>query len=260
MFPHISFLGLGLYYWMILIGVIAAIISFRILSFKINLSSKLYNFTLISAFFAIVIGYLSSVLFEDFYEFIETGEWNFGSGSTFYGGVIGGLFFFHLIYFLLGKKIFKEGENIKGYKDLISLIVISIVLAHAFGRIGCLFDGCCYGIKTDAWYGIGMHINGVLEKRVPTQLIESIFLFLLYGFLVFLLLKLNLRTIPSFYMVLYGVFRFLIEFIRDDDRGSLGISFLSPSQVIALLLIIAGVIIFILEYKKKKVKIADEKE
>ena len=61
-------------------------------------------------------------------------------------------------------------------------------------------------------------------------------------------------------MVLYGVFRFLIEFIRDDDRGSLGISFLSPSQVIALLLIIAGVIIFILEYRKKKVKIANEKE
>ena len=130
----------------------------------------------------------------------------------------------------------------------------SIVVAHAFGRIGCLMDGCCYGAITDAWYGIEMLSGGVWAKRVPTQLFEAIFLFLLFAVLVVLIVRKKFRNTPSVYLIAYGVWRFLIEFIRDDNRGSSGIPGLYPSQLTAIILVIIGVVwIFVYEKKLKHV-------
>ncbi|MBR5823405.1 MAG: prolipoprotein diacylglyceryl transferase, partial [Paludibacteraceae bacterium] len=41
-----------------------------------------------------------------------------------------------------------------------------IALAHAIGRIGCLFAGCCHGQATKAWYGIMMHGNDGYQKAL----------------------------------------------------------------------------------------------
>lgn len=255
MFPNIKFIGVDLYFWMIIIGVIAAIIYTRFVSPKVNISAKLYNHVVLTGLLGVVVGYLASILVQDFYSFIETGEWKVGAGSTFLGGLIGGLGFFHILYFVIGKARFKDGEHIKNYNNLISVIIPAIVLAHGFGRIGCLFAGCCYGKLTDAWYGIEMYEHGVLEKRIPTQLFEAIFLFLLVIVLTILLIKFANRHTAAIYMVSYGIFRFLIEFIRDDDRGSLGSSVLSPSQLISIVLVVAGIVLLVLYhtvFKKKE--------
>ncbi|MBQ7375811.1 MAG: prolipoprotein diacylglyceryl transferase, partial [Clostridia bacterium] len=45
-------------------------------------------------------------------------------------------------------------------------------------------------------------------------------------------------------MAIYGVWRFVIEYFRSDDRGSTLVSFLSPSQFIAVLMIIGSVALF----------------
>ena len=100
-----------------------------------------------------------------------------------------------------------------------------------------------------------MYEHGVLEKRIPTQLFEAIFLFLLAIVLTILLIKLANRHTAAIYMVSYGIFRFLIEFIRDDDRGSLGSSVLSPSQLISIVLVVAGILLLVLYhtvFKKKE--------
>ena len=56
----------------------------------------------------------------------------------------------------------------------------------------------------------------------------------------------------SVYLIAYGIFRFAIEYARSDDRGAL-VSGISPSQFWALLMIVAGVIVyFALEYLAKK--------
>ena len=144
-----------------------------------------------------------------------------------------------------------------------STAIVSIVLAHAFGRIGCLFAGCCYGKITDMWYGIQMYEHGVLEKRIPTQLIEAIYLFLLFTLLQYILIKRNNRKTPAIYMIMYGIFRFFIEFLRDDNRGSLGSSILSPSQLISIVLVVAGTILLVLYYtkfKKKEEIVANEEK
>ena len=65
------------------------------------------------------------------------------------------------------------------------------------------------------------------------------------------------------YLVGYGIWRFFIEFARSDDRGATVVSFLSPSQLIALLLIAAGAAWFALWYfrfRKKAEKAPESPE
>ena len=56
----------------------------------------------------------------------------------------------------------------------------------------------------------------------------------------------------SVYLIAYDIFRFFIEFLRDDDRGSL-IGGISPSQFWSLLMVAAGVgVFFLVRYLYKK--------
>ena len=48
-------------------------------------------------------------------------------------------------------------------------------------------------------------------------------------------------------MLTYGVWRFLIEYLRDDERGQTIVSFLTPSQLISVVLILGSAVVFALE-------------
>ncbi|MDE5547465.1 MAG: prolipoprotein diacylglyceryl transferase, partial [Clostridia bacterium] len=92
------------------------------------------------------------------------------------------------------------------------------------------------------------------EYMVSVQLFEALFLFALFGVLSYLVLKGKENVLPL-YMISYGVWRFAIEFARGDDRGKTIISFLTPSQLVAILLVLGGVAfltVLILQKKKKK--------
>lgn len=249
MFPQTIFLGLDLYYWMIVIGVIIAMIVFRLFFDKAGLSGKVFNFSLLVAVAAIILGYLSAVLFQSWYSFLETGDFSWGVGATFYGGLIGAACVYLVIYFSAGHFLFKDRAHIAQFNKMLSLIVPCIVVAHAFGRLGCLFDGCCYGALTDSFIGINMWVQGEWQRRIPIQLFESLFLFALFGVLIFLAVKKKCEYTASLYLIAYGVWRFFIEFARDDNRGSSGIAFLSPSQLTAILMFLAGIaLIFLYKY------------
>lgn len=256
MFPNAQFLGLDLYYWMFLIGVLAAMAAARLFSFRVGLSAKVFNLLIISAVFGVILGYLAAVLVESFWEFLATGKFVWGTGATFYGGLIGAVLAYLAVYFLVGHFICKDGEHIAEFNRMLSLIVPCIVLAHGFGRLGCLFDGCCYGAKTDAWYGIEMFIGGEWQKRVPLQLFESLFLFALAALLFTLLLRFKFEYNASLYLILYGIWRFIIEFFRSDDRGASGVGTLSPSQLLSIVLVIFAVAysLFYRFYLKKRLE------
>src|SRR5437868_9161477 len=119
-----------------------------------------------------------------------------------------------------------------------------IALGHVVGRFGCFFAGCCYGKPTTEPWGItftdpfaASNVGTPLGVPLhPTQIYEA-------GaeFLILILLLLTERKGRPFagrtfwlYMLLYAVSRFIIEFYRGDDRGSVG-SF-STSQFISVLL------------------------
>ncbi|MBP5242946.1 MAG: prolipoprotein diacylglyceryl transferase, partial [Clostridia bacterium] len=243
MFPDheiIPGLGVDLYDFFILIGILVAIVAYRVFSERVGMSVKVFNFSLITAVISIILGFASAILFQSFYNFLSKGVWEW-QGMTFYGGLIGAIITYLLVYFIGGRFLFKEKENVKQFYKVLSLIVPCIIVAHAFGRIGCLMDGCCYGYETDSFIGISMHTNGVWVKRVPTQLFESIFLFVLFALLLFVLLRYQFEYVPSSYLIGYGAWRFIIEYFRDDPRGSSGIDFLTPSQLTAIVMILGGI-------------------
>ncbi|MBO4572974.1 MAG: prolipoprotein diacylglyceryl transferase [Clostridia bacterium] len=243
MYPYelIEGTGIDLYVIAIIVGIVSAFVTLRILSDKVKLSDKVFNFVLVTSVVTIILGWLSAMLFQGFYNYLAEGVFVI-RGQTFYGGLIGGAVVFILFYFGVGHFVFKDKANIRQFNELATIAAPSIVGAHAFGRIGCLMGGCCYGAITDKWYGIMMYSGGVWAKRVPTQLFESLFLFALAAVLVFLIIKFKNRNALSIYLVAYGVWRFIIEFVRaDSERGSSGIPGLYPSQVTAIILVIVGV-------------------
>ena len=82
---------------------------------------------------------------------------------------------------------------------------------------------------------------------LPTQLFEAIFEFLLFAFMVIFRRKFKYSN-AEIYLISYGIFRFILEFWRGDDRGSTGL-FFSPSQILSIVLVITGVLIILFKRK-----------
>lgn len=117
-----------------------------------------------------------------------------------------------------------------------------LVIAHAFGRFGCLAAGCCYGKPTGTSFGVRLYSNLVDPnlKGVPlhpTQLYESGALFILF----FGLLQLHKKRhfdgqVALSYLLAYPIIRSIIEVFRGDlIRGFVIEDILSTSQFISIL-------------------------
>jgi len=146
------------------------------------------------------------------------GSFWLGGGFVFYGAVIA-----IILVLALMIKVFK----IINLRDC-GLFVPGITLAHAIGRVGCFFAGCCFG-----------HSKYLLFfKSHPVQLYESGALFIL-GIIFFKKIKEMESGGNIFFQYLfsYSVVRFILEFFRGDlIRGSHGL--LSTSQWVSLIIFV----------------------
>ena len=214
MYPD-KILGLfHLYGLMIGVGILACFSILYLYGKKEKIEESFMDFVFYNTIVAIALGFGAAALFQATYNYIENPEagFDFGSGITFIGGLIGGV-----ISFLVGYAIFRKRFKTR-LVDIISFIPCCILIAHAFGRVGCLFAGCCHGEKTTAWYGIFMHtVEFGYAKVVPTQLFEALFLFALFAICFILVWKKKFKHNMSLYLIAYGIFRFLLEFLRADD-------------------------------------------
>lgn len=244
MFPDVYFLGLDLYTWCLLLGIVGALVVVRVYSDLRHIPVKLQNLVLVTGAVAVLAGYGSAVLFQAFYDFCKTGTFVLGpnTGATFYGGLLGGAAVFLLGYFLVGKKLCGD-LPVKYLREVTGIVACGVALAHGIGRIGCFCAGCCYGLPTEAWYGIFLPAVG--KKVIPTQLIEAGFLFLLFIVLSVLAFKTKASCL-GVYLTVYAVFRFFIEFFRGDDRGALFGTALSPSQIWSIVLLLVGIAVIVL--------------
>ena len=166
---------------------------------------------------------LFSEQFKTFKDVIAIHE----GGLVFYGGLILATILL-TAYFRL-KKL-----------DILALcdcIIPSLAFGQALGRLGCLINHCCYGSQTDLIHIYKLPYENVF--RHPTQAYEAVFM-LIFGLITqFRVGKTQKGCISLSYFFTYSLWRFCIEFIRDDARGHLlGIRSLSPAQVISLLIII----------------------
>ena len=257
MYPNELFnifgLSIDLYAICFLLGIIACFVYTSIALKKCGYSPTASDTILVIGIVAIMVGLLSGALFQAFYNLIAGRGFRF-EGMTFIGGLIGGVVSFLGIYFLyvyvinprLNEKSFFKSDMNKGVWYLLRIAPVSITLAHAFGRLGCMFAGCCYGHTTDAWYG--MWNETLHAKTVPIQLFEAIFLFVISALMIVLLFVFKFKYNMTVYLISYGVWRFVIEYFRADYRGSF-IPGLSPSQFWSIVMVLLGIAIFFI-YKK----------
>ena len=252
MYPYKVFFGLTLYDILVSVGIIVAFAVFGFLADRRKIKVKHQKFSIICGCAAIAAGLGSAVVFQAIYNIPKRGKFIIDgkTGITFYGGLIGGVAMFLLIYFVVGKLFYKKTDTPRYHNEnffsMASAAITAVPIAHSLGRIGCLTAGCCHGSVTDAWYGIDMYVRGEWNKYVPTQLFEAIFLLILFAFLFINAYSRGKYNLPI-YMFAYGVWRYVIEFVRADYRGSIGIDAVTPSQLIAIIMIVGAVGVFFLE-------------
>lgn len=112
-----------------------------------------------------------------------------------------------------------------------------------FGRMGCFFNGCCFGAVTDVSWA--MHFPGHHVHRHPTQLYEAAGALTIFAIL-YLVIRPRKRAHGEVFaslLVLYALLRFNLEWIRADARG--GFAGLSTSQWISLPLAALGIWLFV---------------
>ena len=230
------------------VGVILCMIFIRLQADWRGMKAKLQNLLLMNTVAAVVLGYGAAVLLQAFYNYMADGIFEIASntGATFYGGLIGGTALFIIIYFVVGQFLYPDGYHVRQFRAVSDLAAACITVAHGFGRLGCLMAGCCYGkaCSPDAWYGIYMAQAG--GTVIPVQLYEALFLLALSGVLLWLYKKEKKYQMPT-YMIAYAVWRFIAEMLRDDDRGATVVDFLTPSQLISVLLLAGGVALLVVE-------------
>lgn len=187
-------------------------------------------------------------------------------GLVFYGGLIMSIAVF------IGWCIVKR-ERIAPLADL---FVTAIPLAHAFGRVGCFFYGCCYGRVSScacavsfprlspAWmsqFGLGRIAEGAHGSLpvLPTQLFEAGAVLALFVVLLFVFLR-NWKSRPGLttgcYLSGYACIRFAMEFLRDDVRARVGP--LSIGQAVSVGLFLTGiafVAVSLLRFRVKNCKL-----
>ena len=166
-------------------------------------------------------------------------------GFVFYGGLIGGI-----LGLIIYVKQFKTS-----LPDFLDVYSVCLPLGHAFGRIGCFFGGCCYGIEHESpisvIYTESAGSTPLHTPLLPIQLIESAVLFIFFFIMLSLFLKNRRGFLPALYLTMYSLARFILEFFRgDNERGSLlGIS---TSQIISIIIVFLPTVYFIIQYGKKK--------
>lgn len=226
---------LGIYWYgvMIALGILACFVVLFLFAKYKKVDEKFTDFCFYNAIFAIAAGLGGAALLQAIYNYIQNPEagFNFGEGLTFIGGLIGGVGFFLIVYFIVRRKF--NDTLLK----VMPIVGSCVTVAHGFGRIGCFIAGCCYGKPTCSDYGCYFD---TLERVHPTQLYEAVFLFVLFAVLTFLAFKYEFQYNMGIYLIAYGIFRFVNEFFRGDDRGQF-VKGVSPSQFWSIIMVLLGI-------------------
>ena len=163
-------------------------------------------------------------------------------GMSFHGGLLG---------VLIATIFFSKKHNVDKYIFL-DLISASAPIGIFLGRISNFINSELYGRETDVlWSVVFKKVDNI--SRHPSQIYEAILEGLILFFIIFLYTKKNYLLKPglisSLFLILYSLFRFIVEFYRVPDE-QLGFIFLSLTmgQIISLIFFCFG---FYLFYKKK---------
>jgi phosphatidylglycerol:prolipoprotein diacylglycerol transferase len=162
-------------------------------------------------------------------------------GMTSFGGLIGGV----LVGLLVARM---RRMNVA---DAADLTAVSLPIGYAIGRVGCFLNGCCYGGKCDLPWAVNFPHS---EQGGPTGPVHPAQLYSAFaGVVMFLLLTLLERRrrfrgqLMLAFVFLYGVYRFLVEFVREGATADLsGIAHLTQAQVASLAFSLVAAVLYAL--------------
>lgn len=168
-------------------------------------------------------------------------------GLIYYGGFIGA--FIAGIIFARIKKL-----NILALADY---IVSALPLGHAFGRIGCFLNGCCYGSATPSGFMLGIVFPGESVSRYPTQIFSAVALLFIFAVLRIWQKKRHfVGEIFLGYGLLYSIKRFGMEFFRGDNPKIIHGLTISQLISIAIFVVCSGLFIYRMLKWKRSLKSA----
>ena len=162
------------------------------------------------------------------------------SGLVFYGGLIGASLGTILYCWKNKLPLWKIGD----------IMAPSVALGHAFGRIGCLMTGCCYGRTCDLPWAVRFPAESAIAPPGiplhPTQIYESALNFLFFGFLTWLFRRKKFDgQIFSVYLMGYAILRATVETFRGDYKPEQYVGgFISPGQGVSIAMFVIGVVLW----------------
>jgi len=236
----------------ILIGVVIAYIMILLESKRFKISND-FIFNLF--FWTLIVGILGARLYYVVFNWEYFGShvneiWQIWEGGlAIHGGILFGLMMLCL---------YSRKHNMRILK-IIDIVVVPLILAQAIGRWGNFFNSEAYGVATTLNHLKSLHIpefiiNGMKINGIyytPTFFYES--LWCIIGFFILLFARrskyIKVGQTASIYMMWYGLGRFFIESMRTDSLTFLGFRM---AQIVSIIMIVIGIILFILGTKKGK--------
>jgi len=167
-------------------------------------------------------------------------------GMSFHGGLLGVLTAFWLFSRKTGKS----------YASVSDFIAPMVPIGLFFGRIGNFINAELWGKVSDVPWAM-IFPNGGPSARHPSMLYEAI----LEGLVLFIILwwysakPKPAGAVSGVFLLGYGIFRFIVEFVRvpDSQYGYLALDWLTMGQVLSLPMVILGLIVITVAYRRKKV-------
>ena len=162
-------------------------------------------------------------------------------GMSFHGGLVGAV---------VGGSIVCKASDLS-IPTICDLGVIGAPLGLFFGRCANFINGELWGKPTDLPWGVMFETGGAVYRH-PSQLYEA----LLEGLVMFAILYVLSRKYPprpqgtfiGTFLMLYGIFRFVVEFVRvpDEQLGYLFGSFITMGQLLSLPLVVLGIVVLVM--------------
>lgn len=224
-------------------AVLSGLYTWRQGKIQYGMSFDQANLLFVLLIFASVVGGKFFLLFENpSLYFNHPSKLFSGSGFVFYGSLLTTIPVM-LWYFK------KNHLPVAGMLDIMAVVTC---IVHGFGRLGCFNAGCCYGLPTDHFLAVtftnaACQANPLNTPLHPTQLYEAAFILIV---LIFLLIQKKYKRFDGqqflLYLILYAIGRSILETLRGDlDRGFVIGDWLSNSQFISLLVILAAIYFYV---------------